>query len=277
MKAALTERGFERGLSLFLLLAGSVAGLCQTAAANPENPDEDSSLRPVYIRCQRNMQRPNFEELYPKDWPLPENIIEYPDLDEESRYSKFKELRLEFNQMTGNGLMTASRAGEMLAASLPLLHSDYPLYRIHYWTFFADMAHCLTPTNGVSAMEQDEIIGIARNLKAVLSDMDRAVIPDFKGYWPPFRYHGYVGHLPGERVYSYNGRPTTKREDIYQFMRDERIVDTKQAMNSEQYNLPRFRSLIAEALEILCSSANAKANGRDAGAGKPRGTLRRFE
>ena len=242
-----------------MLLAGAVAVLCQAAAAVPENPDEDSSLRPVYVQRQRNMQRPNFEELYPQDSPLPENIIEYPDQAEDSRYSKFKKLRKLFNLLAENGLLTASHAGELLEAGQPLLHSDYPPYRIHYWPLFADMAHCMTPTNGVSAMDRKEINGIVQNLKAVLSDMDRAVIPDFKGYWPPFMYHGYIGHLPGERVYSYYGRLTTKREDIYQFMRDELIVNAKQAMNSEQYNMPRYRSLIAEALAVLRSIANAKA------------------
>lgn len=157
---------------------GAVPGLCQTAAATPENPDEDRSLRSVYVRCQRNMQRPNFEELYPRDSPLPENIY----------------------RVSGSG-----------------------------------------------------------RRQVVLDDMDRAVIPDFKGYWPPGMYHGHLGHLPGDRVYSYHGRLTTKREDIYQFMRDELIVNTKQAMNSEQCNLSRYRSLIAEALETLRSSANAKA------------------
>lgn len=240
-----------------ILLACAIVATCQSGMANPENPNEDARLKSFNARIFP-MQLPNFPDgLYPKDAPLPEDITEYPDREEDQRYRAFKEIRLQANPLFENGLLTAPRAGEFLKASLPLIHSDYPNYRIHYWVLFADLALCMTPTNGLLQMEREDILGIARNFKLVVDAMDRSIIPDFKGYWGrPWR-SGFILPGPGEKVYSYNGLQTTKREDIYQFMRQERILETKECMNVEQTNLPRFRSMIASTIKSMIAIANA--------------------
>lgn len=138
-----------------------------------------------------------------------------------------------------------------------MIHSDYPNYRIHYWVLFADLALCMTSTNGLSQMEREDILGVVRNFQLVIAAMDRSIIPDFKGYWGRPWQSGFILPGPGEKVYSYNGFQTTNREDIYQFMRQERILETKECMNVEQTNLPRYRSMIASTIKSMIAIANA--------------------
>lgn len=241
-----------------LLLACAAIACFQNAMANPEKPHEDSRLRPFYASIRNWMKLPTETDWYPRGLPLPDNTTEYPDQQEEMRYYYFKEIRIRANNLFKNGQLTARKAGECLENSLQLLSSDYPNYRIHYWALFVDLASCMTPTNGLLQMRRLEILETARNLKTLVDAMDRTIIPDFKGYPPRPLRSGMIGAGLGKKVYSYNGLLTTKREDVYKFMRQENIGATQEFMNMEQANLPRYRTMIASAIKSMIAIANDK-------------------
>lgn len=242
--------------SHIVLLACVALACCQMGMANPEKPGEDRRLAAFYVSIHPWMKLPTATDWYPEGLPLPDNITEYPDQQEDLRYYSFKEIRLQANILFGNGQLTAMKAGELLETSLQLLHSDYPNYRIYYWVLFADLASCMTSANGLLQMRRHDILKTARNLKMVVDAMDRTIIPDFKGYPPRPSRHGFIGSKPGEKVYSYNGLLTTKREDIYNFMRQENIVGTQEFMNMEQANLQRYRAMIASTIHAMIAIAN---------------------
>lgn len=245
-----------------ILLACIALASCQLAKADFENPDGDPNLRALHAKKELRYDRP--DDFYPAEpagpddfTPLPENTLEYPDLDEDHRYRNvFKEIRPRFNDLSRNGRMTAAKAGELLEASRPLLPSEYPPYRIHYWMLFVDLAWCMTPTNGLAQMGREEILAIARNLKLVVDDMDRATIPDFKWYLRSYDC-GFVVRRPGERLYVYNGHKTTNPAEICRFMRKEYIQDVKDCINLEQWNLPKYRSFLASTIKSMIAIANA--------------------
>lgn len=242
-----------------LILACVALASCQLAIANPENPDDDPTLSAIHAKREPRYQidLSNVHHDPPGGrFPLPENTLEYPDGTEDHRYCHvFKEIRPRFNNLFQNGRMTAANAGELLEESLHLLHSEYPPYRIHYWMLFVDLACCMTPTNGLSQMRRGEILAVARNLKAVVDDMDRVTIPDYKWYLRS-RDSGIPGI--GERYYYYNGHIALDPEGIYHFMRMDRIADVHECINSEQWNLPQYRSMIASTIKSMIAIANAK-------------------
>lgn len=247
--------------SLTMFLACAILLFSYTGLATPENPDEDAELRPFHAkRLSLNScfdRHPDYSDLWHWEDPLPDDVTEYPSMAEDKRYWHFKEIRLLANELEKSGQLTAGKAARLLEESLPLLQSDYPNYRFHYWMLFVDLASRMTPEDGLAEMEQDEILAATRNLEKISAAMKGTVIPGYKWYLPATS-SGFTGPGPDGRVYCYNGWQTASREGVYQLMRQVRIGTTKEFMNLEQINLPNYHSMVDSTIKAMTAMTDEK-------------------